>query len=527
MSSSLRHFARPAAIVAGILGSLSVAPTSHAADKATIRIGADYDSLDPVKTVTSDGYQLVNVLYDRLVALDEKGTPVPALAESWSGDASRTVFKLRKGVTCSDGTALTATAAAAALTRLGAKETNAPMAYRTVGIAGYSAVGDDAAGTVTLTMTAPFSDLLIGLAMPWASIVCPSGLKDTEALGSTPSGTGPYTLDKAASVRGSHYVLKLRPDHAWDSSGATGKDPGRPATIQVRVINNNTTAANELQSGTIDVSLVTGRDINRLKAAKSLDFLDAKPFGMQFMMFQHRDGYPTADVLVRRAIATAINRDLATRAATAGNGLTATSYISPLVACYEPKTADLLPKPDAEAAKALLKQAGYAPGSDGIFAKDGKKLRLRLIGQPGLQGSAPEYILEALRAIGVEVELRNITLQETASVMSGPDWEIGVFPFGPPMPSANTVVPFVSGKGSNHGTIENARFAAAQAAALASSPDSPERCARWSEAQLALLEDMNILPLFGGVNTFFSRKGVRFTIGGPFVMDIRSIRVGK
>lgn len=495
------------------------APQAATAQTVTLRTGSDFDTLDPAQVRLSDGYQLITGLYDRLVALDAQGSPVPHLAERWETDGLSTVFHLRPGVTCSDGTPLSTTAVAASLNRLADPETNAPFRVRTFGDPVAEAVGNDTAGTVTVTLGAPFSDLLVGLAMPWASIVCPAGLADPEALATIPQGTGPFVLDEAASLRGSTTVLQARDDYAWGRDGRGAADAGMPDSLVVRVIGSHTTAANELQAGSLDLAFVVGQDVNRLANAPGLTQRDVSPFNTQFLLFQHAEGTPTADIRVRQALSMALERDLAMLAATAGQGLVASSYITSEVACFDEDSEAMMPRPDADAARALLAEAGFDAANP---------LSVRLIGVQGLQGSAPEYLLEAWREIGINVDLRNLTLQESAPALASGEWEVALFPLGSPMPSANTVSSFVTGNGPpNFGNVSNAAFEAAQQAAMVAAPDAPERCEHWVAAQRALIDEANILPLFAFTTSFFSRPGVSYDVAGPFVLDLGSIRLAE
>ncbi|WP_323034959.1 ABC transporter substrate-binding protein [Pararhodobacter sp.] len=514
-----RHPSNRAALAVLATTTILSGPLAAQAQTLTLRTGSDFDTLDPAQVRISDGYQMITGLYDRLVALDAQGAPVSHLAERWETDGLSTVFHLQSGVTCSDGTPLAATSVAASLNRLADPETNAPYRVRTFGEPVATAVADDAAGTVTVTLGAPFSDLLVGLAMPWASIVCPAGLADPEALATTPQGTGPYVLDAEASLRGSSMVLQARDDYAWGPEGRGMDDADRPETLVVRVIGSHTTAANELLAGSLDLAFVIGQDAERVDAAGQLERRDAVPFNNQFLLFQHADGAATADIRVRRALSMAVERDLAMLAATAGAGAVASSYITPLVSCYDETSESQMPIPDVDAARTLLAEAGYGPDNP---------LAIRLIGLPALQGSAPEYLLESWRQIGVEVDLSNLTLQESPPALASGEWEVVLFPLGAPMPSANTVSAYVTGDGPpNFGNVSNAAFEAAQQAAMVAAPDAPERCENWAAAQQALIDQANILPLFAFTTSFFSRPGIRYDVAGPFVLDLGSIRVAE
>jgi peptide/nickel transport system substrate-binding protein len=515
-------------VVLSLMVSAAFALATAEARSVTVRSGGMPNSFDPAKVTDSRGYMFAAVLYDRLLSVSADGTLVPALAESWEATADTATLKIKAGVTCSDGTELTASEVAASLVRMGAKATNAPFAYRTIGTDGYAVTSDDTARTVSIKMNQPFSDLLLGLAMPWASIVCPAGLLAPERLEAHPTGSGPYALDEGRSVRGDHYTLVRRDGYDWGENGMTTADPGVPEEIVVHVIDQDATTARELIAGRLDVGDATGPDVPGLKADPSLTWISRPVFGMFFLMMQHADGHATADPQVRRAIATAIDRDAAMRAETDGSGLTATSFIGPGVPCYDPKTRDMLPPPDSAAAKAILRNAGWVPGSDGTLQKDGNPLRLRVLGwNLEARPTASEYIRDVFRSIGATVELRNMALKEMFdSALPGADWDVALFSFGPPMPTPNAVAGYVSSAGrQNWSHIDNADFVAARKAALAAAPDSHDRCAHWAKAQEALLRDFDILPLFADVGPMFARKGITLRMQSPYVIDLASVRV--
>lgn len=509
---------------------LTIAPAAAQDGRAvTVRLQADYNTLDPARMRDSNGYQMALSLYDRLTALDVEGRPVPALAESWTADGNAVTFTIRDGVTCSDGHALTATDVADSLIWMGAPETNSPFAYRTTGTAGYTVTADDAARTVTFETAEPFSDVLIGMAMPWASIVCPAGLVEGHDLASQPVGTGPFVLDANNSVRGEYYTLNARDDYAWGPNGASTTDAGTPSQITYRVIANHTTATNELLGGGLDLSLISGQELRRLSSDGSLPSTEVTPFGMQFLFFQHGEDYVTSDPLVRQAIAAAFDREAFTAAATFENGVTATSFISESVECFDPSVAEFLPAYDPQAARERLVEAGFEV--EGGITRDGQPVEIRIVGVPTYQNSGPEYLQAMLEELGFQTSLRSIGIEEFSTVLAGDDWDISPVAFGPPMPSPNTVTPFVTGDagqgGSNFSGIENPEFEAAREAALASDPTGPERCENWFVAQRALVSELDILPLFGDVSTYFSQPDISFGTFGPYVVDPITIKVGQ
>ena len=113
---------------------------------------------------------------------------------------------------------------------------------------GATAVADDAARTVTITLAAPAPFVLNGLTdLP---IVCAAGMADRASLASATSGTGPYVLSEAAP--GDHYTYTIRDGYTWGPDGASTDVEGMPDTVVVRIVENPATAANLLLTGDVN-----------------------------------------------------------------------------------------------------------------------------------------------------------------------------------------------------------------------------------------------------------------------------------
>ncbi|GKY89894.1 hypothetical protein STA1M1_37630 [Sinisalibacter aestuarii] len=476
------------------------------------------DTLDPAKSAgTESTYGLISAAYETLVKRNMDGEIRPEVAVSWETTADSATLKLRDSIVCSDGTEMTPAMVARSLERMGAPETASPYISRVVGTAGYTVTSDDAERTVTIKLNAPNSDLLLGLSNPATSITCPAGLDSEDQLRNTSFGTGPYMIDTSRSLDGETYTLVANP-YAPEREGAF------PDELVFRVIVNNTTAANELISGGIDIASITGRDQDRLRADPSLTVTDLAQWGSQYLSMNHREDHPTSDMEVRRAIMTAIDREKAARVGTFDHGVVASSLVSSNQECYDPTTEDALPEASIEAAREILTNAGWTPNDKGIFEKDGQPLVLRVIGTPTLSNSTPEYVLQALTEMGAQASLKTGSVQEYIVMFRGDDWDVEVRPYIASIDTPNAMSAHVSGP-NNHAKIENAKFDAARDRALAAAPGSDERCAAWSEAQHAILESWDALPLFGSYYTFFNRNGISFEMMVPATLDAATIRL--
>lgn len=169
-------------------------------------------TLDPQINYTLQYWQIYQSVYSGLTGFkkgagEEGFQVVPNIAEELptvSEDGKTYTFKIRKGIKFSDGRDLTVKDVVASFQRIfkvtsptsggfysvivGADKCIAEAATCTLegGVA-----GDEAAGTVTITLTRPDPEFLFKLAVPHASIL-PADAPATDA-GSTPiPGTGPY-----------------------------------------------------------------------------------------------------------------------------------------------------------------------------------------------------------------------------------------------------------------------------------------------------------------------------------------------
>jgi peptide/nickel transport system substrate-binding protein len=123
-----------------------------------------------------------------------------------------------------------------------------------------------------------------------------------------------------------------------------------------------------------------------------------------------------SDVRVRQAMMYALDRQRIIDDLEAGFGVVATSHLAPHNAFYNP---DVRQYPyDPERARALLDEAGWTPGPDGIRTKDGMRLSFTITTISGDQQRRPmaELAQIFLREVGVDVQLAEAPV---ASILQG------------------------------------------------------------------------------------------------------------
>ncbi|RJF72071.1 peptide ABC transporter substrate-binding protein [Deinococcus cavernae] len=120
---------------------------------------------------------------------------------------------------------------------------------------------------------------------------------------------------------------------------------------------------------------------------------------------------------VRQALLYAIDREALTKALFQGRQPVANTWVAPLASVYSNNVTKYTYDPAK--AKALLAAAGWKPGSDGILAKDGKKMSLNFSTTAGnaIRERVQQILQAQWKAVGVDVKIQNYP----SSVFFGPD----------------------------------------------------------------------------------------------------------
>jgi len=185
----------------------------HYGGNLRVEMRARVASLDPAEwpdVAEADAIlKLRELIYDRLVRLDQSGQPQPALALSWEHDAQNQtwLFRLRPAVKWQDGSPLTPQDVVSSLAGLlpgGQMRVPTPVSN----IAPEVALGNPGAGTVEIKLSEPRPDLLTALATEPALVIRRPVIPSADAL---PVGTGPLRL--TAWEAGRRAVLEAYEDH--------------------------------------------------------------------------------------------------------------------------------------------------------------------------------------------------------------------------------------------------------------------------------------------------------------------------
>lgn len=263
----------------------------------TIRVGiqggATTDSLDPATAANSTANLIARLWGETLVALAPDGSLDPRVAESYeaSPDAKTWTFKIRSGLTFSNGQTVTPEDVLQSIDRHSNEDTKSGALGLLRGIANMRTDGDN----FIVELTTPNADLPY-LLSDYHLVIQPGGGKDDPAAA---IGTGPYIL-KSVDI-GVRIVAEKNPNY-WDDN------VGHAGTIEVLVINDNTARVAALRSGQVDmIDRVPPRTASLVDRAPGVTVRSTSGAG-HYVFIMHANTAPFDNHDLRMALKYAINR---------------------------------------------------------------------------------------------------------------------------------------------------------------------------------------------------------------------------
>ncbi|WP_432990824.1 ABC transporter substrate-binding protein [Dactylosporangium sp. CA-233914] len=407
--------------LAGCSSGSSTSGTTPTPGSLVIGTLAGPTSFDPSQAHVGMPLQFFQPVYDSLLRRQPDGELVPMLATAWSYDASRThlTLTLRHDVTFSDGTKLDGNAVKINLDRF--RTGNGPDASS---LAGVEAVEVKDASTVVISLKAPDPALLDYLATEDSFIASPKAI-NAGAIATDPVGSGPYTLDRSATVEGASYTFVKRPGY-WDPSlQRWGKIVLKPLTDQTAMLN-------ALLSGQVNVALLSAKTAGRAKSAGKVECRYSSDWSGLLIFDRAGEIVPALkDPRVRQAINYAIDRKTLLDRVAGGFGAVTNQVFGPATDAYEKSLDDSYPY-DPQKAKALLAEAGYGSGFT--------------VTMPSVSGlldpAMTAGIGQNLADVGVKVNWQNTTVTDLVSSIAQGKYAMAWYSLfqGSPWVAANQMI---------------------------------------------------------------------------------------
>ena len=380
-----------------LLLACSLGPIGAAAqakkDSAVLAMTLEPPGLDPTAGAASAIAEITLYnIYETLTKINSDSRTTPLLAESWEvgSDLKTWTFKLRQGVSFQNGEPFNAASVKFSFERAVDKtSTNKDKAT----FANIERIDTPDARTVVLNLKNGDPDLLFKLGQASAIMVEP---KSAGSNNTQPTGTGPYRLDNWA--KGSAVTLTR-----WDAH-RNAKDV-KLKRVTLRFISDPAAQVAALLSGDVDVfpRVSAARSLKAFERNKKFQVLVGGSRAKTILAINNKRK-PLDNVLVRRAIAHAIDRKLVIEGAADGFGVPIGSYLVPGTPGYVDLTG--MNGFDLAKSRALLHQAGVTLPLE---------LTMKLPPTPyARQGG--EVIAAQLAKVGINVKQENV---EWAQWLSG------------------------------------------------------------------------------------------------------------
>jgi peptide/nickel transport system substrate-binding protein len=252
-------------------------------------------------------------------------------------------------------------------------------------------------------------------------------------------------------------------------------------------------------------------------------------FGLAFEHLDFNFKNPQlGDLKVRQAIATGLNRQemldrtvkqFSSKATVLGNRIYLTGQKE-----YQDHSGNF-GKGDVAAAKQLLESDGYTLGSDGIYAKGGKKLSFRFTTTAGNQLRETQGVLlqAQMKQIGIQIKIANApSTKYFGDLLPNGNFDIADFAWvGTPFAISGSKAIYISGSDSNYGQYANPQVDQLFNQATAEL-DPAKAVALGNQIDQILWDDMVTIPLYtkptflAWRNTFTNITDIA-TNEGPFV----------
>ncbi|EQB8217406.1 TIGR04028 family ABC transporter substrate-binding protein [Klebsiella aerogenes] len=472
---------------------------------------------------------ILNQITDKLTWQNPETLAIePWIAESWTSNDDKTeyTFKLRPGVTFSDGTPLDANAVAKNFDTygLGNKALRLPVS-EVINNYDRSEVIDPL--TVKFYFKKPSPGFLQGTATIGSGLVSLSTLaRSFEALGDARHiiGSGPFTVKDEKPGR--ELTLVARKDYQWGPKNLAQQGPANLDGITYIVTPEDSVRIGALLAGQAGFIRQVQAYDEKQATDQGFNIYAAPTRGVNDSLSFRPDNPLVADLRVRQALLHATNAKQVVETLFSPNYPQASSVIARTAAGY----VDLSDKLafDQQKAKQLLDEAGWIPGADGIRQKAGQRLALTVyesLPQPQNK-EVLQLVAQQWRQVGVALSVKAgdagsrvldnldpLKTPLTVSEVGRADPDVVKSMFFP----ANRDALLQQGGSSDKVKSFRDDKLNALLTAISAEVDGQKRLQLTGDAQRYLLDNAYVIPIFEEPQVFAGAswvKGVRFEAAG-------------
>jgi oligopeptide transport system substrate-binding protein len=480
-----------------------------------VRIAGDPSTLDPQLATFADDISVVKQLYRGLFTYDQDLKVVPAIAKEMptqdnggiSKDALTYTLKLRSNATWSDGLPVTAQDFVYAFQRLFDPNAGAQGYYFSFynAIDGAEAAAGGTGSLEQIGVSAPDNQtLVIKLARPqptlptllalWPASPLRKDLIAQNGASWTDAGKlvtdGPFVLKDY--THGDSIVLDANTNY-W------GDDKPTLQELVYRIIPDDSAALVAYQNGEIDMTAVPGPDTARF--ANSLEDVRSGKLETYAIQYNTKQA-PFDNALVRQAFSRAVDRDAYVTALLHGVGQPALGWLPPDMPGGDASVGTDLGF-DANAARALLSQAGY---------KDGKGFPTVTLTIADVQPNrlTAEFLQQQLKQnLGIDLKIETVEATNFYQRYQQSDFQLTWASWFADYADPENWLPqqFATKGGFNVFGYSNSKVDGLFAQAAAEL-DQSKRLALYGQAEKLIIADQALTPIFHSENNYLVKRNV-------------------
>jgi peptide/nickel transport system substrate-binding protein len=417
-----RGLLRATALLLGTTALPRFAVAQDAGGRLIVAADSEPRNLNPAMVASNGVFFISSKVVEPLAEAGYDGL-TPLLATAWEGseDGKTITFTLREGVTWHDGAPFTSADVAFSAMQVWKPLQNLGR----IVFANLESVDAPDDLTAVFNFSQPTPIQLIGNALPVVTAVLPKHLYEgTEIkdnpLNMAPVGTGPFVF--AEYKPGEYYRLTRNP--AYWAEGEPKLDE-----IIFRVLPDRAAAASSLEAGEIQLAAFSMVPLVDLERIAAIDGLEVITKGYEALTYQliveinHRREH-MANLKVRQAIAHAIDKTFVVDTIFLGYAAKATGPVpanAPEFYTPDVTTYDF----DIDKANALLDEAGYPKGADGV------RFSLDLLPAPYFAETRQfgDYLRQALAKVGIDAKIvANDSAGHQKAVYTDHDFDLAIAP---------------------------------------------------------------------------------------------------
>lgn len=399
----------------------------------------DLRTLHPHLATDIYSQTITRYLYEPLVVESPiDGMPAPGLADWWelADDGVTYTFHLNRDATWHDGEPLLADDVIFSFegmldeSGLSASQATVKRVLREI-----RQIDDHTVELVSVEPLATFVEqsALIVPVVPkhiWEPVPPAEWGSDGGATGQAPErvvGSGPFRFVEWAM--GDHVRLARNEDY-WDVDRVPVLDE-----YIYQIFPDQASSLAALQTGAAELGSVMFYQVAQVRQENPEIRLDVFETSRSNYYYCNQDPERSplfVDARVRQAMMYALDRDLIAETVFQGYATPAIGTQSPLSVAYRPEAVRTHYAHDPEQARALLDEAGWTVGDDGIREKDGYRFRFEIIFNDTSETFAQQvpYMQQAWREVGLEMEARTIPFGAIFDAVTAGDFDMALSSYG-------------------------------------------------------------------------------------------------